>query len=440
MNLSSDKSSFPFVILIAGSIVVLISMGIRASLGLYLKPMSIDLGWGREIFAFAMAAQNLFWGALQPFAAAIAEKWGAGRVIAGGGILYAIGLYLMSISTDPYSFNFSAGLLLGMAQSGCGLAAVLGVVGRSLSDSSRPLGLGIVTAFAGAGQFFVVPIGQAFLTHYGWSISFVLLGLMSTIIIFTAYFLRVKQIEPPRPLMANSADSPEVPTAVSPEAKSIVTAIERRKPAENEAAALNLDLKDMLFLAARDKSYWLLTTGFFVCGFHVAFIAVHMPAYLDDKGLPADLGAYSLMLIALFNVFGSILAGFFGSRFPKKYLLTILYTLRAITILIFIMVPVTTSSVMLFSVMMGLLWLSTVPLTSGLVATIFGTRYMGTLFGIVFFSHQLGSFLGVWLGGYFFDATGSYELIWWAGIVLGFTAAILHWPIKEESRAEAQTA
>lgn len=440
MNRSSDTSSFPLVILIAGSIVVLISMGIRASHGLYLKPMSIDLGWGREIFAFAMAAQNLFWGALQPFAAAIAEKWGSGRVVAGGGVLYAIGLYLMSISTDPSSFNFSAGLLLGMAQSGCGLAAVLGVVGRSLPDSSRPLGLGIVTAFAGAGQFVVVPIGQAFLTHYGWSISFVLLGLMSTIIIFTAYFLRSRRNEPQRLLTVNPARSSEVSTPLYTEAKSIVTDIARGEPAEDEAAALNLDLKGMLFLAAKDKSYWLLTAGFFVCGFHVTFIGVHMPAYLDDKGLPADLGAYSLMLIALFNVFGSILAGFFGSRFPKKYLLTILYTLRAVTILIFIMVPITISSVMLFSVMMGLLWLSTVPLTSGLVATIFGTRYMGTLFGIVFFSHQLGSFLGVWLGGYVFDATGSYELVWWSGIVLGLTAAILHWPIKEESRAEVQTA
>ena len=440
MNRSSDTSSFPLVILIAGSIVVLISMGIRASHGLYLKPMSIDLGWGREIFAFAMAAQNLFWGALQPFAAAIAEKWGSGRVVAGGGVLYAIGLYLMSISTDPSSFNFSAGLLLGMAQSGCGLAAVLGVVGRSLPDSARPLGLGIVTAFAGAGQFVVVPIGQAFLTHYGWSISFVLLGLMSTIIIFTAYFLRVRRNEPQRLLTVNPARSSEVSTPLYTEAKSIVTDIARGEPAEDEAAALNLDLKGMLFLAAKDKSYWLLTAGFFVCGFHVTFIGVHMPAYLDDKGLPADLGAYSLMLIALFNVFGSILAGFFGSRFPKKYLLTILYTLRAVTILIFIMVPISISSVMLFSVMMGLLWLSTVPLTSGLVATIFGTRYMGTLFGIVFFSHQLGSFLGVWLGGYVFDATGSYELVWWSGIVLGLTAAILHWPIKEESRAEVQTA
>lgn len=440
MNRSSDTSSFPLVILIAGSIVVLISMGIRASHGLYLKPMSIDLGWGREIFAFAMAAQNLFWGALQPFAAAIAEKWGSGRVVAGGGVLYAIGLYLMSISTDPSSFNFSAGLLLGMAQSGCGLAAVLGVVGRSLPDSSRPLGLGIVTAFAGAGQFVVVPIGQAFLTHYGWSISFVLLGLMSTIIIFTAYFLRSRRNEPQRLLTVNPARSSEVSTPLYTEAKSIVTDIARGEPAEDEAAALNLDLKGMLFLAAKDKSYWLLTAGFFVCGFHVTFIGVHMPAYLDDKGLPADLGAYSLMLIALFNVFGSILAGFFGSRFPKKYLLTILYTLRAVTILIFIMVPISISSVMLFSVMMGLLWLSTVPLTSGLVATIFGTRYMGTLFGIVFFSHQLGSFLGVWLGGYVFDATGSYELVWWSGIVLGLTAAILHWPIKEESRAEVQTA
>ncbi len=406
MITAASRVSFPFVILIAGSIIVLVSMGIRATQGLYLKPMSLDLGWGREIFAFAMAIQNLFWGALQPFAAAIAEKWGPGRVIAGGGILYAGGLYIMSVSTDPMALNFSAGLLLGMAQSGCGLAAVLGVVGRSLPENSRSFGLGVVTAFAGAGQFLVVPIGQAFLSYYGWSSSFVLLGLMSTIIVFAAYFLRDKRSE----------------TGTG--------SISKKKIVE-------LDMKGMLSVASKDKSYWLLTAGFFVCGFHVTFIAVHMPAYLDDKGLPAELGAYSLMLIAVFNVVGSLVAGYLGVRFPKKDLLTALYALRAITIAIFIITPITTTSVMLFSVAMGLFWLSTVPLTSGLVATIFGTRYMGTLFGIVFFSHQLGSFLGVWLGGYIFDITGSYDPVWWAGIILGFTAAVLHWPILEKTRTEA---
>ena len=226
MSLEARKVALPVVILIAGSIVVLLSMGIRATQGLYLKPMSVDLGWGREVFAFAMAAQNLVWGALQPFAAAIADKWGAGRVVAAGGILYAGGLYVMSISTDPIAFNFSAGLLLGMAQSGCGLAAVLGVVGRSLPEASRSFGLGLVTAFAGAGQFLVVPIGQAFLDHYGWSISFALLGLMSLVIVFAAYFLRDKTPEPKIHLVPKHE-------------------------------AIELDMKGMLSFASRDRSDWL---------------------------------------------------------------------------------------------------------------------------------------------------------------------------------------
>ncbi len=410
MNTSDSKISFPVVVIVAGSIAVLLGMGIRGSQGLYLKPMSVDLGWGREIFAFAMAMQNLLWGAFQPFAAAMTEKWGTGRVVAGGGVLYAVGLYIMSISQDPLTFNFSAGLLLGMAQSGCALGAILGAVGRALPESSRTFGLGIVTAAGAAGQFIVVPIGQAFLSYYGWSTSFVLLGLLSIIIVFAAIFLRGKPTE------AKMAQPPE------------------------GGGREVLSMSGILSLASKDPSFWLLTAGFFVCGFHVAFITVHMPAYLDDKGLPAELGAYSLMLIGLFNIVGSFVAGYMGGKFSKKYLLSTLYSLRSVTIAAFILVPISTPSVLLFSVAMGLLWLSTVPLTSGLVATIYGTRYMGTLFGIVFFSHQIGSFLGVWLGGYFYDTTGSYDPIWWAGIALGFTAAILHWPIHEKTHAEAVNA
>jgi len=410
VNTTAGKVSFPVVIVLAGSVAVLIGMGIRGSQGLYLKPMSVDLGWGREVFAFAMAMQNLLWGAFQPFAAAMTEKWGTGRVVAGGGVLYAAGLYIMSISQDPLTFNFSAGLLLGMAQSGCALGAILGAVGRALPESSRTFGLGIVTAAGAAGQFTVVPIGQAFLNYYGWSTSFVLLGLLSIIIVFAAIFLRGKP----------------------PEAKAA-------EPSQVSGGEV-LSMSGMLSLASKDSSFWLLTAGFFVCGFHVAFISVHMPAYLDDKGLPTELGAYSLMLIGLFNVLGSFAAGYMGGRYSKKYLLSTLYSLRSVTIAIFIMVPISTPSVLLFSIAMGLLWLSTVPLTSSLVATIYGTRYMGTLFGIVFFSHQVGSFLGVWLGGYFYDTTGSYDAIWWAGIALGLMAAILHWPIHEKTRAEAVNA
>jgi len=409
MNTPVGKISFPVAIILAGSLAVLLGMGIRGSQGLFLKPVITDLKWNFEVFAFAMAMQNLLWGAFQPFAAAMTEKWGTGRVVAGGGILYAVGLYVMSISQDPLTFNFGAGLLLGMAQSGCALGAVLGAVGRALPDRTRTLGLGIVTAAGAAGQFTVVPVGQAFLSHYGWSTSFALLGALSLIIVFAAYFLRGR---PPAPKTAPPMDG----------------------------GGPELGMGGMLSLASKDSSFWFLTAGFFVCGFHVAFITFHMPAFLEDHGFPRELGARSLMLIGLFNVFGAFGAGALGGRFSKKYLLSTLYTLRAVTITVFIMVPISLTSVYVFSMAMGILWLSTVPLTSGLVATIYGTRYMGTLFGIVFFSHQVGSFLGVWLGGYLRDTTGSYDPIWWAGIVVGFMAALLHWPIRERARAEAVNA
>jgi len=407
MNATVSKVRLPVAILVAGAICVLLGMGLRASLGLYLKPMSVDLGWGREIFAFAMAMQNLLWGAFQPFAAAMAEKYGTGRIVALGGVLYASGLYMMGQSTDPMVFNLSAGLLIGMAQSGCALAVVLGAVGRALPEDKRSMGLGLVTASGAAGQFTVVPVGQIFLSQYGWTTSYFLLAVMALSIVVCAVFLRGRVA----PAAAATADKPR-----------------------------ELNLREMLGVARRHKSFWYLTAGFFVCGFHVAFIGVHMPAYLSDKGLPADLGAWSLALIGLFNVAGSFAAGIMGGRWSKKYLLSALYTLRSITILIFIMVPISTASVLVFSAAMGILWLSTVPLTSGLVAHMFGTRYMGTLFAIVFFSHQVGSFLGVWLGGYFYDTMGSYDPIWWAGIVIGLLSALLHWPIQERAVPEAVNA
>jgi len=407
MSASQARIKLPYVILAAGGMVVLLAMGLRASLGLYLKPMSIDLNWGREIFALAMALQNLFWGAFQPFAAAAAEKWGTGRIIAMGGLMYASGLYLMSVSSDPLVFHLSAGLLIGMAQSGCALAVVLGAVARVLPEERRSFGLGLVTAAGAAGQFTVVPLGQVFLSQFGWSQSYVLLALMAMVIVVCAVFIR----STPHKAPAKAGDRP-----------------------------VDLGMADMIRLASRHRGFWLLTAGFFVCGFHVAFIGVHMPAYLSDRGMPAETGAISLALIGLFNVVGSLLAGFLGGRWSKKYLLSALYTLRSLAILVFIMVPVSFESVMIFSAVMGILWLSTVPLTSGLVAQMFGTRYMGTLFSIVFFSHQIGSFLGVWLGGRFYDLYQTYDPIWWAGIVIGLLSALLHWPINERTVPEAVNA
>ena len=395
----------PVAILAAGAICVLIGMGLRASMGLFLKPISLDLGWGREVFAIAMALQNLFWGAFQPIAAGIAEKFGTGRVVVAGGILYVTGLFMMAKASDPLVFHFSAGLLIGMAQSGCALGIVLGAVARALPEERRSFGLGLVTALGAAGQFTIVPVGQVLLNKYGWSTSLFVLALLPLSILICAVFLR----------------TPKVPNI-------------------SNAALPQVSLSEILKLASGERSFWLLTAGFFVCGFHVAFISVHMPAFLSDQGLPPETGAWSLALIGLFNVIGSFTAGILGGRFPMKYLLSILYTLRAITIVLFISFPITVPSVVLFSIAMGLLWLSTVPLTSGLVAVMYGTRYMGTLFGIVFFSHQIGSFIGIWMGGYLFDTIGSYMPVWWAGIIIGLFSAILHLPISEKAIPQAANA
>jgi predicted MFS family arabinose efflux permease len=383
--------------------VVLIAMGLRTSFGLFLKPMSTDFGWGREIFAFSMAIQNLLLGVFQPFIGAVADKWGAGRVVATGGVLYALGLYVMSVSSSPLQLYLGAGVLIALGISAAGLGVVLGVVGRIVPPSRRSMALGLVTAAGSVGQLLVVPMGQVFLTLFGWSKAFQLFGLITLLMI---------------------------PLAVALRSEGNAT-----KDVHEQ------QLGQALVEASRHRGFWFLTAGFFVCGFHVTFISVHLPAYLTDAGLAAELGAYCLSLIGLFNIFGSITSGVLGGKHSKKYLLSGLYLIRAVVFLAFIIVPLSPWSALTFSSVIGFLWLGTVPLTSGLVAQIFGPRYMTMLFGIVFLSHQVGSFIGVWLGGYLFDTTGSYTAIWWLSVVLGVVAATLHLPIDEQavSREELGT-
>ncbi len=389
----------PAAVLVAASLCILLVMGIRSSFGLYLKPMSLDLGWGREVFALAMAIQNLVWGAAQPFASAIAERYGTGRVIVGGGLLYIMGLVIMAQAADPLTFHLGGGVLIGMAQAGGGLAVLLGAVGRAMPPEKRSWGLGVVGAAGAAGQFTVVPVGQAFLQHYGWATSYLLLAVLAAGIVASAHVLKGR-------------------------AQDNVAAAEDTGPRGLGAA---------LAEASHHRGYWLLVIGFFVCGFQVAFIGIHLPAYLTDRGLPAETGAWALALVGLFNIVGSYYAGVMGTHRSKKNLLSMLYLSRAVVIAIFISIPASTLTVAVFAAVLGILWLSTVPLTSGLVAQIFGPRYMGTLFAITFFSHQIGSFLGVWLGGHLFDLTGSYDIVWWLSVALGVAAAMIHWPIDERT-------
>ncbi|GAB4224684.1 MAG: MFS transporter [Kiloniellaceae bacterium] len=382
----------PAIIIGAGCLLALLSFGIRASFGLFLAPMSGDFGWGREVFAFAIAVQNLLWGLCQPIAGAVADRYGSARVLAGGALIYAAGLFLMAGASTPGLLTFSTGLLVGVGVAGASFAIVLAAFARLMPEDKRSWALGLGTAAGSAGQFFVVPLGQAFISAYGWSMALTLFGFLALVM---------------------------VPLA---------TALTGRS---EHGSGPQQSIGGALREAFKHPSYNLLTLGFFVCGFHVAFIQTHLPPYITDMGLDAGLAAWALALVGGANIVGAFTAGYLGGRYSKKYLLSALYFARAVVIALFFLSPISEASVLLFAAAMGLLWLSTVPLTSGLVAQFFGTRYMAMLFGVVFFSHQVGSFLGVWLGGYFFDTTGSYDVVWWGSVALGLLAALIHWPIRE---------
>ena len=398
----------PLVILIAGVLVLILAFGIRTSFGIFLVPISTDLGWGRGTFAFAMALQNLMWGASQPLAGAVADRWGPGRVIAVCGALYAAGMLVMAGAATPFGMTVGAGIIVGIALSGTSFPVVLAVIGRSVPEEKRSLYLGLGAAGGSSGQLLMVPAAQGLLLNMDWAMALVWLAAMSAMMV---------------PLAAALAGDP---------AKTAGVGEAERKQSLGEA----------IREAGGHRGYWLLNAGFFVCGFHIIFIATHLPAFVVDRGLAPAIGALALTLVGLANMIGSYLSGVLGGRYSKRYLLSFIYFARAAAFLVFILVPVTEVSVIVFSFVLGLLWLSTVPLTSGLVAQIFGPRYMATLFGIVFFSHQVGGFLGAWLGGYFFDATGSYDVVWWASVALGVFSGLVHWPIDERpvARLSAATA
>ena len=382
----------PFMVLMAAMGVVVVSIGIRQTFGLYLRPMSEAFGWGREVFAFAIAIQNLMWGVFQPAAGAITDKYGAGRVLAFGSIAYFLGILGMATATTPLYLTVSVGLLVGLGLSATGFAVVLGAVSRGAPAGKRGMYLGIVSAGGSIGQFIMLPTGQWLISSQGWSQALIVTGLLALIGLPLAFALSG------RPTQAPTGKT--VPVLA-------------------------------LAQAAREMRFWLLVAGFFVCGFHVAFIGTHLPAYLTDNGISPQIAALALSMVGLFNIFGSFTFGLMGDRFSKKYTLCLIYLGRSVIIGLFILFPITPFTVIAFGAGMGFLWLGTVPLTSGLVGQMFGTRYMGILFGVVFMGHQLGSFTGVWLGGLVFDATGSYDLVWWGAIALGVFSALVHWPIKE---------
>ncbi|MGV8917440.1 MAG: MFS transporter [Pseudomonas sp.] len=386
-------------ILLGSALILALSLGVRHGFGLFLAPMSAQFGWGREVFAFAIAFQNLMWGLAQPFAGALADRYGAAKVVFAGGVQYACGLILMSMSSSPLSLSLSAGVLIGIGLSGTSFSVILGVVGRALPPEKRSMGMGIASAAGSFGQFAMLPTTLGLLGWLGWSAALLVLGLLVAFIL---------------PLVAMLKDVP---------------------PARAEG---DQTLREALHEACTHSGFWLLALGFFVCGFQVVFIGVHLPAYLVDQHLPARVGTTVLALIGLFNVFGTYTAGWLGGRLSKPRILTCLYLIRAVVIGLFIWIPVTETTAYLFGVAMGLLWLSTVPLTNGTVATLFGVRNLSMLGGIVFLFHQLGAFLGGWLGGVVYDRTGSYELIWQVSILLSLLAAALNWPVRERPVARLQ--
>jgi len=386
----------PAVIIICGCAMAMLSFGPRSALGFFLTPMSQDNGWGRDVFSLALAVQNLLWGAAQPFAGAIADRYGALRVLSGGAIMYVLGLFLMAHAQSPAMLELSAGVLLGFGLSGCSFNVVLAAFGKLLPERWRSLAFGAGTAAGSFGQFLFSPLAVSLKDAYGWQ---------NALMIFAGLCL----VMVPLSLALATPRNVATPGAVAPQS-----------------------LTQALSEALRHRSYMLLVLGFFTCGFQLAFITIHMPAYLVDKGLSNDVGAVTIGVIGLFNIVGSLTAGWLGNRLPKRYILSVIYLIRALAVLAFISFPVTPASAIIFGAVMGLMWLSTVPPTNGLIAMMFGTKWLAMLAGFAFFSHQVGGFLGVWLGGIAYEHTGSYDVVWWLSILFGVMSALLNLPIVEK--------
>jgi MFS family permease len=398
---ATDKLSMTQVLL-CGALIVTLSMGIRHGFGLWLQPVTQAQDWTRQTFAFAIGIQNISWGVFGIFAGMVADKFGAYRVIIAGALLYAAGLAGMAMATTPLMFTLTAGVLLGAAQAGTTYAVIYGVIGRNVDPAKRSWAMGVAAAAGSFGQFLMVPTEGFLISQFGWKEALLILSAASMLILPIAMFLR-----------------------------------EPGFAAGNTPAKREQSIVQALTEAFKYPSFQLLMAGYFVCGFQVVFIGVHMPSYLKDKGLSPQVASYALALIGLFNVFGTYLAGALGQKMPKKNILSFIYIARAVVISVFLIAPLSPASVYIFASLMGLLWLSTVPPTNAVVAQIFGIQHMSMLGGFVFFSHQIGSFMGAWLGGYVNDTTGSYDLVWYIAIALGVFAALINLPVREAAIARS---
>jgi predicted MFS family arabinose efflux permease len=391
----------PNVVLVCGGLLLMLGLGIRHGFGLFLQPMTADLHWSRETFSLAFAVQNLVWGVTQPLAGMVADRYGSGRVVLGGALLYVLGLALMAHPGSSWQFIFSAGVLIGTGLSGVTFSMISGVLGRAFPPEKRSMAFGISAAAGSFGQFAMLPLTQTLLSHIGWYGA----------------------------LLSLSA----VALLMAPLAAAMVEKNVTRSHAFQQSAG------QAMSEALGHRGYLLLTIGFFVCGFQVVFIGVHLPAYLADHGFAPHVAVTALALVGLFNIVGTYTTGWLGSRMPKRYILSFIYFSRAVVIALFVWLPLTQASVYTFAIALGVLWLSTVPPTNGIVAQVFGVRYLAMLSGFTFFSHQVGSFLGAWLGGRVYDTTGSYDVVWYLAIALGIVAGLLNLPIDEREIRRPQT-
>ena len=392
----SRDQSLPWLIIICGCLIAALTFGPRSAMGFFQLPMLAEKGWDRTTFGLAMAIQNLAWGLGTPVFGAIADKFGTWRVLALSGILYAAGLFLMANADSTTMLHISGGVLVGLGIASGSFGIVLAAFARNVAPEQRSFAFGLGTAAGSAGMFVFAPISQGLIGSYGWYDSLIVMSAMMLVIPILAI-----------PLAGNA------------------------KTGRNSQAEVEQSFADALGEAFGHRSYLLLVSGFFVCGFQVAFITAHFPAYLGDLGIDATYAVIAMALIGFFNIIGSLASGYIGQRYSKPLFLVWIYLARGVVISAFLLLPQTPASVIIFAITMGLLWLSTVPPTNGLVAIMFGTRHLGMLGGIVFLSHQIGSFLGVWMGGYLYDRFGSYDGVWWLGVALSLFAAVCHWPIQE---------
>jgi MFS family permease len=409
----------PAVIVLCGCLISLIGFGPRSALGFFLTPLSQAHGWGREVFALSVAVQTLLYGAAQPFSGAIADRFGTVRVIIGGTLLYAAGIFMMAHAATPGMLYLSSGVLIGFGLSGCSFNLVISSFGKLLPESWRSLAFGAGTAAGSFGQFLFSPLGVSLIDAFGWQRALEIFAALLLLMIPLAFAISTPRSDAPQagPPAPRTNDSSHTPA---------------RRVDGLSGAVPTQTYRQALAEALGHRSYILLVLGFFTCGFQLGFVTLHLPAYLIDRGLSAQVGGWTLGVIGLFNIVGAMLSGWLGGRMPKRFILAAIYFARALVVVFLITLPASPAVALIYGAMTGLLWLSSVPPTAGLVAVMFGTRWMAMLFGIAFFSHQVGGFLGIYLGGALFERTGSYDIVWWLGVLFGVLSAVINLPIVEK--------